>query len=101
MRHGEAGIGTALAGLGAAPAVIHVVLAALGRAASACLRAQRADGLHVFTAPGNRGDGELASGSALQIQRDATRRVSLLDGLGDDTDAMAAGQGGKSRFEQC
>jgi hypothetical protein len=53
--------------------VIHVVLAALGRATAACLGAQRTDGVHVFAASGHRGSGELADVGTLEIQGDATR----------------------------
>ena len=80
VRHREAGLCTALARLGTTLAVIHAVLAALCSAAMARFRAERADGLHVFTAPGHRRSGEPADVGAFEIQSDAARhgfRVSL------------------------
>lgn len=82
VRHGKTGICTARARFGASLAVIHAVLAALSRAALARDRAERADGLHVCTAPGDGSSGKPADVGALQIQRHAQRhgfRMGLLD----------------------
>ena len=73
VRHRQAGLGTALARLSTTLAVIHAVLAALCIAATASVRAERADGLHVFTASGHRRSGESADVGAFQIQSDAAR----------------------------
>ena len=40
-----------------------------------------------------------ANALAGEVDLDQSRRVSLLDDLGDDTDAMAAGHGGENQFE--
>lgn len=82
VRHCKAGLCTALARFGASLAVVHAVLAALGRAASTCDRAERADGLPVCTAPGDGSSAKPADVGALQIQRNAPRhgfRVGLLE----------------------
>ena len=92
VRHGEAGVGTTLASFGAALAVIHVVRAALCRAAAACLRAQRADFFHVFATSGYRGHGKLADVGTFQIQGDAASHrfgVGLLEAGGG---ALQTGQ---------
>ena len=62
--------------------MVHAVLAALSRAALARDRAERAERLHVCTAPGDGSSGKPADVGALQMQRDAPRhgfRVGLLD----------------------
>ena len=82
VSHCDAGVFTALARLCATLAVVHAVLAALRCAAAARLRTESADGLHVFTAPGDRRSGKPANIGAFQIQSN-TARHGLGVGLPD------------------
>jgi len=73
VSHGLAGFGAALAGLCAAPAVLHGVAAAFRATAFASVPAKSAYRLHLLTAPGDGRGGKAADVGAFQIQRDAAR----------------------------
>jgi hypothetical protein len=73
LNHAATSVGTALAGLGAALAVVHRVLRALSSAGLARVSAKRTHRLHVFVAPRDRRCGKTANIGAFHVQLDATR----------------------------
>ena len=93
VSHAGTSAGTALAGVGAALAMLHCVLGALSGASLAYLGAKRAHCLHVDVAARNRRRSKAAHVGAFHVQRDAANhcfRVVLLEtGAG----ALKAGGG--------
>lgn len=82
LGHTATSIGAALAGRGAALAVVHRVVGALGCAALARVGAKRAHRIHVFIAPRDRCCGKAANIGTLHVQCDAAShrfRVLLLE----------------------
>lgn len=100
--HAGTSASTALAGFGAALAMLHRVLGALSGASFAHLGAKRAHRLHVVVAARDRRRGKAAHIGAFQVQRDATNHGFGVLLLKASAGALNAGGGtfvaGKKAF---
>ena len=93
VSHAGTSAGTALAGVGAALAMLHCVLGALSGASLAHLCAKRAHRLHVVVAARDRRRGKAAHVGAFHVQRDAANHCFGVVLLETGAGALKAGGG--------